>query len=128
MSTEQSKRWWWLGWSWRVACATYLVGFLFFLPYQLIMIFWSVFTFTPLVAATLYMTRAPQLAKFAVPVVLSALYAAGHLVYAGVNGQGVPRSTLYLAFWTIGALGPFALFFLVTRYLKGRQEGQAETA
>ena len=117
MSTEQSKRWWWLGWSWRIACATYLVGFLTFLPFQIILVWWSALLFTPLVAVTLYMTRAPRLAKAGIPVVIAAVVAAGYLLYAGVTRQGIPTSMLYNLVWIVGVLGPFVLFFLVTRHL-----------
>jgi hypothetical protein len=101
-------------------CATYLVGFLIFLPYQQILIFWSAIAFTPLVAVTLSMTRSEQVARFAVPVVLCALLAAAWLFYSGVNGQGIPRSTIYNVTWLVGALGPFVLFFIVSRHLRQR--------
>ena len=117
MTTEPSKRWWWLGWSWRIACATYLVGFLTFLPYQIMIIWWSALLFTPLVAVTLYMTRAPRLAKAGIPVMIAALTAAGYLIYAGISRQGIPQSPIYNVVWLVGALGPFVLFFVVSRYL-----------
>ena len=117
MPADQSRRWWWLGWSWRIACATYLVGFLTFLPYQHLLIWWSALLFTPLVIVTLYMTRSSRLAKFGVPVVLAALIAGGYLLFTGFTQQGLPSSAIYNVVWLLGALGPFVLFFIVSRHL-----------
>jgi hypothetical protein len=121
LALDQTKRWWWLGWTWRIACASYAVGFLTFLPYQMIMIWWSALLFTPLVIATLHMTRSPQLARIAIPVVAAAISAAAYLLYSGMSRQGLPDSPIYGALWLVGVLGPFVLFFLVSRHLKSRQ-------
>lgn len=118
MSTEPSRRWWWLGWSWKIASATYLVGFLTFLPFQMLLVWWSALLYTPLVIVTLNMTRSLRLAKFGIPVVLAALIASGYLIYAGRSQQGLPTSTIFSAIWLVGVLGPFVLFFLVTRHLR----------
>lgn len=117
MSPDQSRRWWWLGWSWKVACATYLVGFLTFLPFQMLIIWWSAILFTPLVVVTLRMTRSPRLAKFGIPVVVAALVGAVYLIYSGLSREGLPSSKIYSAVWLVGVLGPFVLFFLVSRHL-----------
>ena len=124
--TDQSRRLWWLGWAWRVTCATYAVAFLTFLPYQMIMIWWSAVLFTPLVAVTLYMTRAPRLAKVGIPVVVAALSAACYLLYSGLTRQGLPRSMPYNMVWLVGVLGPFVMFFLVTRHLAALRSALAE--
>ena len=116
--TDQSKRFWWLGWAWRIACASYAVGFLTFLPYQMLMVWWSALLFTPLVLVTLRMTRSPLLARAGIPVTAAALGAAIHLLYSGMTQQGIPESALYNALWLIGVLGPFVLFFLVSRELQ----------
>lgn len=122
LTTDQSKRWWWLGWTWRIACASYAVGFLTFLPYQMIMVWWSALLFTPLVVVTVCMTRSPRLARFGVPVVVAAVVAAGYLLYSGMTRQGLPTSPLYNAVWLVGVLGPFVLFFLVSRDLAALQK------
>jgi hypothetical protein len=121
----QANRWWWLGWSWRVACAAYLVGLLTFLPFALLLIWWSALLFTPLVAVTLYMTRERSLATIGIPIVLAALYASIHLFYSGATRLGMPQSKVYLAVWLVGLLGPFLLFFLVSRHLASLQKTAA---
>ena len=122
---DQSRRWWWLGWSWRIACATYLVGFLTFLPYQHLLIWWSALLFTPLVIVTWYMTRSSRLAKFGVPVVLAALIAGGYLLFTGFTQQGLPSSAMYNVVWLLGALGPFVLFFIVSRHLASLEKSSS---
>lgn len=117
MVQEPSRRWWWLGWSWRVACASYAVGLLTFLPYALVMIWWSALLFTPLVLVTLSMTRDRAIANFGIPVMAAALYASIHLLYTGVNQLGLPQSKVFLIVWLVGLLGPFAIFLVVTRRL-----------
>lgn len=107
----------WLVWSWRVACASYVVGLLTLLPYASLIVWWTTLLFTPLLVVTLVMTRSRQIALAGVPVVIAAFGASMYLWYSLSTRNAVPRSPGYLVIWFIGILGPLALYPLVSRYV-----------
>jgi hypothetical protein len=107
----------WLMWSWRVACASYVVGLLTMLPYASLIVWWTTLLFTPLLVVTLLMTRSRPIAMAGIPVVAAALGASMYLWYSISTGNPVPRSIPYLVIWFVGILGPVALYPLVSRYV-----------
>ena len=105
----------WLMWTWRVACASYVVGVITMLPFASIIVVWTLLLFGPLLWVTLRMTRSRRLATLGVPVVASAALAAALLWYSVSSGQGVPQSPLYLVLWVTGVIGPIVLYPIVDR-------------
>src|SRR5688500_7209108 len=100
----------WLMWTWRIACASYLVGVLTMLPYASLFVWWTLLVFGPLLAVTLRMTRSKRVATLGIPVVASAALAAALLWYGVSSGKGVPQSAVYLVLWVTGGGGPIVLY------------------
>ena len=105
----------WLMWTWRIACASYLVGVLTMLPYASLFVWWTLLVFGPLLAVTLRMTRSKRVATLGIPVVASAALAAALLWYGVSSGKGVPQSAVYLVLWVTGVIGPIVLYPFVAR-------------
>ena len=105
----------WLMWTWRIACASYVVGVLTLLPYGSIIVWWTLILFVPLLAVTLRMTRSNRLAKFGVAVLAAAALAAGILSYDVARGKGLMASPVYLVLWITGVIGPIVLYPFVVR-------------
>lgn len=105
----------WLMWTWRIACASYLVGVLTMLPYASLFVWWTLLVFGPLLAVTLRMTRSKQLATLGIPVIACAALAAVLLWYGVRSGRGVPEFAVYLVLWITGVIGPIVLYPFVAR-------------
>lgn len=105
----------WLVWTWRVACASYVVGVITMLPFASIIVVWTLMLFGPLLAVTWRMTHSKRLAKLGFPVVGSAALAAGLLWYSVSSGRGVPQDPVYLVLWFTGVIGPIVLYPFVDR-------------
>ena len=118
----------WLMWTWRVACASYVVGVITMLPFASIIVVWTLLLFGPLLAVTLRMTRSQRLARLGIPVVASAALAAALLWYSVSSGHGVPQSPVYLVLWVTGVVGPIVLYPFVAREVGRilRQDATAE--
>lgn len=105
----------WLMWSWRIACASYVVGLLTLLPYGSIIVWWTLILFVPLLAVTLRMTRSNRLAKIGVPILAAAALAAGILSYDVARGKALMESPVYLVLWITGVIGPIVMYPIVVR-------------
>ena len=105
----------WLMWTWRIACASYVVGLLTLLPYGSIIVWWTLILFVPLLAVTLRMTRSNLLAKIGVPVLAAAALAAGILSYDVARGKALMESPVYLVLWFTGVIGPIVMYPIVVR-------------
>jgi len=105
----------WLMWTWRIACASYVVGVLTMLPFASLIVWWTLLLFGPLVAVTWRMTRSRRLATLGSAVVASAGLAAALLWYGVGSGRGVPKSPVYLVLWVTGVIGPIVLYPIVVR-------------
>jgi hypothetical protein len=105
----------WLMWSWRIACASYVVGVLTLLPYGSIIVWWTLILFVPLLAVTLRMTRSNRLARIGVPVLAAAALAAVILSYDVARGKALMESPVYLVLWFTGVIGPIVMYPIVVR-------------
>ena len=105
----------WLMWTWRIACASYVVGLLTLLPYGSIIVWWTLILFVPLLAVTLRMTRSNRLAKIGLPVLAAAALAAAILSYDVARGKALMASPVYLILWFTGVIGPIVLYPFVVR-------------
>jgi apolipoprotein N-acyltransferase len=118
----------WLMWSWRVACASYVVGVLTMLPFASLIVWWTLLLFGPLVAVTWRMTRSRRVATLGGGALACAGVAAALLWYGVSSGSGVPKSPVYLVLWVTGVIGPIVLYPIVVREIGrviGSSPGQA---
>lgn len=114
MTTTQLR---WIRWAWRVAFASYLGGAVTLLPGSSLIVFWSVLLFTPLVVATLVVTRSTRLAAVCGVVIGAALLSCAQLWLVLSRSGRVPQDLLSQTLWLIGVFGPFVLYFIVSRHL-----------
>ena len=117
----------WLMWTWRIACASYVVGVLTLLPYGSIIVWWTLILFVPLLAVTLRMTRSNRLAKIGIPVLAAEALAAGTLSCDIAKGKRLMESPVYLMLWFTGVIGPIVLYPIVARELGRIITGNAAT-
>lgn len=113
-----AKRLRWVLWAWRVACASYVAGALPLVTGSSIIVFWTALLFTPLLAWTLAVTRSRAIAMTGIPLVGSAVLAAGYLFYAFSTNRAIPQSPAFQAFFLVATLAPFGLYFVVRRHVK----------
>lgn len=92
------------------------------LPGSSLIVFWSALLFTPLVVATLVVTRSRQLAAACGVVVGAALLSCVQLWLALSRSGRVPQDVFSQGLWLIGVFGPFVLYFVVSRYLKAESQ------
>lgn len=112
----------WIRWAWRVAFASYLGGVVTLLPGSSLIVFWSALLFTPLVVATLVVTRSKRLTVVCGVVIGAALLSCAQLWLALSRSGRVPQDLFSQALWLIGVFGPFVLYFVVSRYLKAESQ------
>lgn len=115
----------WVLWSWRVACASYVAGALPLTPGGSLIVFWTALLFTPLLAWTLAVTRSRAIAMFGIPLVGSAVLAASYLFFVFSTDRPMPRSLIFQVLFFVAVFGPFALYFVVRRYVAGAMRIEA---
>lgn len=116
----------WILWAWRVACASYVAGALPLTPGGSLIVFWTALLFTPLLGWTLAVTRSRAIAMIGIPLVGSAVLAAGYLFYALSTNRSVPQSLAFQALFFVAVFGPFAIYFVVSRHVRGVVRREAE--
>jgi hypothetical protein len=103
-------------WSWRVATATYAGGAITLLSGSSLIVFWTVILFTPLLIATLLITKSRLIAAVGSPLIGASIIAA--VLFWRSAPQGAPQSTLYFVTSFTGIVAPLILYVVVSRYLR----------
>jgi hypothetical protein len=109
----------WVHWAWKVACASYVAGALPLITGSSLIVFWTALLFTPLLAWTLAVTRSRAIAMIGIPLIGSAVLAAGYLFFAFSTNRSVPQAPAFQALFFVAVFGPFALYFIVRRHVAG---------
>ena len=115
----------WVLWAWKVACASYVAGALPLITGSSLVVFWTALLFTPLLAWTLAVTRSKSIAMIGIPLIGSAVLAAAYLFYAFGANRSVPQSPAFQALFFVAVFGPFALYFVVRRHVRGLIRSEA---
>jgi hypothetical protein len=120
-----AKRLRWILWAWKVACASYVAGALPLITGSSLIVIWTALLFTPLLAWTLSITRSREIAMIGIPLVGSAVLAAGYLFYAFSADRSVSLSPAFQALLFVAVFGPFVLYFVVRRHVRGLIRSEA---